>query len=123
MSSPPVVVPWRWYYQLASLAIWTLVLIPLVLIRENRRPSAWTMVLALGAILLVVRWGTSFLGLEPSRAETVSLFVATLATAWAMVWLVGPWLIGRHAAIKILGAVSDRGSGGRGLAGYLRPGG
>ncbi len=62
MTSPPVVVPWRWYYQLASLAIWTLVLIPLVLIRENRRPSAWTMVLALGAILLVVRWGTGFLG-------------------------------------------------------------
>lgn len=105
MASPPVVVPWRWYYQLASLAIWTLVLIPLVLIRENRQPSAWTIVLALGAILLVVRWGTGFLGMEPSGAESVGLFVATLATAWAMVWLVGPWLIGRHAAIKPLGAV------------------
>jgi hypothetical protein len=49
-----VVLPWRWYYHLSSLALfWGLLVLPLVVARENRRWPAWAVLLPLVPILVI----------------------------------------------------------------------
>lgn len=92
-TSDPVVFPWRWNYHLWSLASWTLALVPLVLIRENRRRGAWTILLALVAILLGTRMAAALLMFQPATTERIGTFFGTLATGWTIVWLLWPWFV------------------------------
>lgn len=100
-TSEPVRFAWRWYHHLSSLAFWTLALVPLVLIRENRRLPAWTILGALLAVLLFARMLGALLMLGPATAERFGTFVGTLATAWAVVWLLGPWFSRMHGWLAL----------------------
>jgi hypothetical protein len=85
-------VAWRWYYHLPSVAFWALALVPLVLLRENRRLPAWAILVPLLAIVLGCRMLANLFSVPPGAAESFAVFCGTLATAWAIVWLLGPWL-------------------------------
>jgi hypothetical protein len=95
VTGGPIRFDWRWYYHLPSLAFWTLVLVPLVLLKENRQLQAWAILPALLVVMLGSRMLANLLSLPPDRAEGFVGFVGTLATGWAMVWLLGAWLAGR----------------------------
>jgi hypothetical protein len=105
-TSSPVRLEWRWYYHLLSLGFWGLVVFPLVLVRENRRWPAWTIVLPLLAILVVCRMIATPSFLPLATAEMFHAFVMTLATGWAIVWLLGPWFAGRSGFMTFLSALS-----------------
>ncbi len=90
-SSPPLVVDWRWYYHL-PVAFWTLALPPLVLLKENRRRQAWVILIALVAVMLGGRLLAGLFSMPPGPAESFCMFLTTFATAWTIVWLLGPWL-------------------------------
>ena len=54
-ETEPVYVKWRWYYHLTSVPIWLLVVILLIVVKENRSWAAWLiMVPALLANLLIL---------------------------------------------------------------------
>jgi len=85
-------VDWRWYYQLPSLTFWTLAMVPLLLLRESRRPQAWAILAPRLAVVVGSRMLTTMLFLSPGASEPFGIFCGTFATAWAIVWLLGPWL-------------------------------
>lgn len=105
-TSQPVVVDWRWYYHLPSLAFWALVMVPLVLVKDNRRRTAWAILIPLLAILVAFRMFATLVAMPPDPAETIGSFVATLITAWAMVWLLEPWLSGRRPRVFFFSALA-----------------
>ena len=88
---PALVVDWRWYYHL-PVAFWTLALPPLVLLKENRRRQAWVILIALVAVMLGGRLLAGLFSMPPGPAESFCMFLTTFATAWTIVWLLGPWL-------------------------------
>ncbi len=87
-TSKPVVVNWRWYYHLPSLAFWALALLPLFL-KENRYRQTWAILIALMAVMVVSRMLNNLFSTPPAVAETSGMFLTTLATAWTIVWLLG----------------------------------
>jgi len=95
VSARPLVLQWQWYYHLPSLAFWALALVPLVLVKENRRPEAWSIVAVLLAVVLAGRMIPNLFSASPATVESFGMFVGTLATAWTIVWLLGPWYPGR----------------------------
>jgi hypothetical protein len=92
LRSKPLLVDWRWYYHLPSLAFWALALVPLLVLRGNHRPQAWAILAPLLAVVVGSRMLTTMLFLSPGASEPFSIFCGTFATAWAIVWLLGPWL-------------------------------
>jgi hypothetical protein len=104
-AGPPTVFPWRWYYHLASVAFWALVILPLVLIKENRRFQAWAILIPLLVIVVVCQMLANLIANPSAEAEGFHTFVVTLATAWAMVWLVGFWVASRHRSLMLPVAV------------------
>ncbi len=91
-NSPSLVVDWRWYNHLPNLAFWALALPLLVLLKENRHRQAWAILIALAAVVLGCRLLAVLLFMPPGTAETFCTFLTTVATAWTIVWLLGPWL-------------------------------
>jgi hypothetical protein len=94
ISAPAIVFAWQWYYHLPSLAFWVLALVPLVLVKENRRPQAWSIVAVLLAMVLAGRMILNLFSASPATVESFGTAVGTLATAWTIVWLLGPWFRG-----------------------------
>jgi hypothetical protein len=105
-TSSPVQLEWRWYYHLPSLAFWGLVVFPLVLVRDNRQWPAWTILLPLCALLVVCGMIATPGFLPLAAAEVIHAFVMTLATGWAIVWLLGPWFSGRRGVATFFSALS-----------------
>lgn len=105
-TSTPVVFAWHWYYHLSSLGFWALALVPLVLVRENRQLPAWTILLPLVAILLLSRMTAALFMLGPAATERFGSFVGTLATAWTIVWLLGPWFARMRGWLAFCGAAT-----------------
>jgi hypothetical protein len=99
-EGPPAVFPWRWYYHLASLAFWGLVVVPLVLVKENRRWQAWAILIPLGLVLGICQMLVNSMP-GPLAAEGLRAFLVTLATAWAFVWLLGFRFAGRHRWLAV----------------------
>ncbi len=104
-AGPPTVFPWRWYYHLASVAFWALVILPLVLIKENRRFQAWAILIPLLVIVVVCQMLANLSTSPSDGAEGLQTFVVTLATAWAAVWLVGFRVASRHRRLTLPAAV------------------
>jgi hypothetical protein len=111
-TSAPAILDWRWYYQVPGLAFWCLVVLPLALVKENRRRQAWAIVLPLLAVLVAGRMISILLALSPATGEAFGRFVMTLATAWTIVWLLEPWFAGRggvrsfFAALVVMWAIA-----------------
>ena len=99
-TSEPVVVDWRWYYHLPSLAFWALALPFLGVVRQNRRPAAWAILIAPLLVIVAARMLASLSA--AAGAETMAMFLTTLATAWTIVWLLGPWLVSVRGAVAFL---------------------
>ena len=103
-ESEPVLVEWRWYYHLPSLAIWILVAALLVFVRENRNWQAWTILIP--AILLSVVLWPWLVRLAPRAAslfsftgsgEMTGFGFRALVGGWTALWLMAPWLARRRA--------------------------
>ena len=68
----PVVLPWRWYYHLPSLALfWGLLAIPL-LAKENRRWSAWAVLLPLAPVVVLAALAVE--NLSPAAGSGLDFF-------------------------------------------------
>ncbi len=100
----PAVYPWYWLYHLPSLAFWGLVVLPLVLVKENRRLQAWAILIPLGAVLLVFRMTAKLLAFSPMNAEYLGTLVVSLAAAWAILWLLAHWFARRHWLLTLVAA-------------------
>ena len=104
-EGPPTKFAWQWYYHLPSLVFWGLVILPLVLVKENRCWRAWAILIPLVAILLIFRTIANLISLSPATTEGLGTPLATLATAWAIVWLLAPWLPPRHWVLAVVCAL------------------
>lgn len=91
-QSKPLVVVWRWYYHFPTLLLWPLVGLPLVLLKRNRTPQAWLILLPL--VLVAVVWRMPLrLVFAPADVEQVfGIVIASLSAGWAVVWLLGDWI-------------------------------
>lgn len=105
-SSQPVVVDWRWYYHLPALAFWALALPLLGVVKRNRHRQAWAILIAPLVVIVASRMLTSLLSVPSGPAEGFAMFLTTLATAWTIVWLLGPWLADVRGGAAFLIAVA-----------------
>ena len=103
-DGPATAFVWRWYYHLLSLAFWGVAVVPLVLLKENRRWQAWTILIPLGVIVVLCQMLASLSTTGSAGAEGLRTFIVTLVTAWAAVWLVGFSLAGRHRSLAFAAA-------------------
>ncbi len=89
---------WPWYNHLSSLALWAIVILLLVLIRENRSRPAW--LIWLPVLIIYGIWGMArqILPFPSSTSETFSLLITLIILSLASVWLLGDWL-GRYKGI------------------------
>jgi hypothetical protein len=108
-ESEPVVIQWRWYYHLPSMAIWIMVAGLLVLVRENRNWQAATIlvpaVLLAGiAWPLLANWVPRPLFIlfcfVPCDDEAEFAFSSLIGT-WTALWLMAPWLARRRVSTAI----------------------
>jgi hypothetical protein len=96
-----VVFRWRWFYHLPGLAFWALVVVPLVLVKENRRLSAWAILVPLGLVVVLCQMLTNLSSAPSAAAEGSRVFLVTFATGWAVVWLLGFWFASRHRRLAL----------------------
>jgi hypothetical protein len=102
----PTLVEWHWYYHLPRLAGWGLILLLLVLVKENRSLQAWTILipfLLLSEILWP--WRERLLSLPSTSAEHYGLAYQWVVVAWSAVWLLSPWLARRHLVVAFFCAL------------------
>lgn len=109
-QTAPGYVEWRWYYHLPPLAVWLLVAILLIVVKENRNWRAW-LILIPALLLNMVIWPW-LLRLVPSglysfssRGEPLDFAFNSLAGAWTALWLMTPWLVRRRPPAAFLLAV------------------
>lgn len=105
-ESQPLLVEWRWYYHLPSVAIWLVVAALLVLVRDNRNLQAWTILIP--AALLAAIAGPWIVRLPPrvlawfcfaSPGEHTRFAFDSLVGAWTALWLATPWLARCRAGV------------------------
>ena len=95
----PVLFHWRWYYSVPTLPIWALILLLLILPKANRQAQAWLILIPLGLVLVVWRMPATLLSVPDGPTETLSFYVASVAMAWSVVWLLGHWLAIRNRIV------------------------
>lgn len=84
----PIPFSWRWRYSHPELPLLFCLLLAMFVPRENRRPAAWLIL-----VLPVLAGGLRALVPTLSSDGDAALYMAaSLATAWAIVWLLTPWL-------------------------------
>ena len=105
-DGPPVVFHWRWYYHLVSIAFWALILLPALLVKENRRWQAWAILIPLLVIVVICQMLANLGTSQGGAVDEFWSFVVTLAAAWAAVWLVGFWFAGLRPRLAFAAAVA-----------------
>jgi hypothetical protein len=109
-EGPPTILQWHWHYHLYSIAFWGLVILPLILFKENRRIKAWAILIPLMAVIVIFRMIANLLSLSPTNTEFLGALVASLASAWTIIWLLAHWLsprrwlLGFVLALIVMGA-------------------
>ena len=98
----PAVFQWHWHYHLPSLTFWGLVILPLVLVKENRRLQAWAILIPLVVVIVIFRLTANVLSFSPTNAEFLGTLVTSLASAWAIIWLLAHWLSPRHGLLAVV---------------------
>jgi hypothetical protein len=94
----PTLVPWQWYYHLPSFAGWALILLLLILLKENRNWQAWTILIPF-ILLTEILW---------PWVECVAFFREVgfswhwLITVWTVMWISSPWLSRLRPIITIV---------------------
>jgi hypothetical protein len=92
-KSEPVSIEWHWYYHLPNFAGWGLILVLLLLVKENRDLHAWTILipfLLLSEILWP--WMDRLFSLSSPSMEHYGASLQWLLVGWTAIWLLGPWL-------------------------------
>ncbi len=112
-KTEPIVIEWRWYYHLPSLAIWIVVACLFVFVKENRNWQAGTILVP--AILLagvgwplLVSWVPQWRGVfcfVPDEDQADFAF-RSLIGAWTALWLMAPWLARRRISVAIICAMA-----------------
>ena len=95
----PIVFRWRWYYHFPRLPVWALVFALLVVVPSNRNVQAWLILIPLAAVVLGAGMFGRLFFLPPVSQESLIVYAASLAGAWAVVWLLANWLKGRPVPI------------------------
>lgn len=98
----PTVFQWRWYYHLPSLTLWALVVLPLVLVRENRCLRAWAILIPLMVVLAIFQMTASLFSFSSTNTEFLGTMVASLASGWAIIWLLAHWLSPRRWLLAVV---------------------
>ena len=91
-------VEWHWYYSLPSLPLWGLLVLLLVAPRHNRDRRAW---LILVLPLLVAGFG-QLMSLASGSISIMFYFLTIVSIAWAVVWLLAPWLSAKRRLVRAL---------------------
>jgi len=101
----PTIVAWKWYYHAGGVPSWLLMAVLLVGLKENRHRQAWLIFLPLAVLAIVWRMATRLLMVSDDSAEWLGIVMMSCATAWATVWLVGPWFARRHWSVRFIAAL------------------
>ena len=93
----PTLVPWQWYYHLPSFAGWALILLLLILLKENRNWQAWTILIPF-LLLTDILWPW----IELALFRQISFSWHWLITVWTVMWILSPWLSRLRPIIAIV---------------------
>jgi hypothetical protein len=90
--SKPAVVEWRWQYGAATVPLWALVALLLVIPKANRNRQAWLILIPLALVMLLWRTPTMLFGMSEGSAQNLGCHIVSGAMSWTVVWLLGNWL-------------------------------
>ena len=82
------------------MAFWALIVLPALLVKENRRWPAWAILIPLLVIVVICQMLAN-VTTQAAGVEGLQTFFVTLAAAWAAVWLVGFWFASRRRACDL----------------------
>jgi hypothetical protein len=88
----PTTFQWYWQYHLYRVAFWGLIVLPLVLFKDNRCLAAWAILIPMMAVFVVFRMIANLLSCSPTNTELLGTLVTSLTSAWAVIWLMAHWL-------------------------------
>jgi hypothetical protein len=106
-QSEPAEVPWRWHHHLLGFAGWALIGALLIVVKENRRQSAWLILVPFLLLSEIVwPWIVRLLSLPSDAASRGAVIYQSFVVAWTAVWLLGPWLARHRPAMAFLLALA-----------------
>jgi hypothetical protein len=94
VESAPVFINWGSYYNVPTLPIWALIVLLLVVPKQNRRLQAWLILIPLGLIFLVWDMPARLFNIPDESTELIGFLIVTGVLGWSIVPLIGHWLEG-----------------------------
>lgn len=104
-QSKPVIVNWRWYYNLYGLAVWIVLVLALVTVRVHRSPQALLVLLPLIIVNLLWVGFVRLLPFQSSQREMFMTIFQPMSVGLAVLWLLGDRLGMRRRWVTFLLAV------------------
>ncbi len=98
-EAEPVVFNWKWYYNAPTAILWLILLATLVLIKDNRNPQAW---LILVPVVIVTLLASLLIRLLPRGFEIVTVIIQTFCVGIAVIWLLAHKLGNRNRLATFL---------------------
>lgn len=99
-------VPWRWWYQVPSLGLWTFIALLLVVRRANRRWQAWLILVPPVLVLVLWRMLAALFSMPALAAEMFGFLVVSGVLGFTAVWLLADWLLRPSRVVASLVAVA-----------------
>ncbi|HUW19980.1 MAG TPA: hypothetical protein VMW16_11825 [Sedimentisphaerales bacterium] len=101
-ESSAVTYEWKWYYHVPGLLLWAILILVLVLIKANRSPRAWLILIPLLIVNLLWSVLRQLLHVPSAQGEMFGMVVNSLAAAVAVLWLVGDKIGNRSRLVTFL---------------------
>lgn len=73
---------WKWYHSVPSLALWVVLAIAIVLVRDNRDPRILLIFIPILVVNLLWSWFQGVLGAPPSSSPSLACWSRPLWSAW-----------------------------------------
>ena len=98
-DSAPVMFHWRWYYHTTTAPLWAAIILLLAVPRANRTRRAWLILIPSLFVLILWRVPITWLDFIGDPSHLLDWLIVTWTMAWAIVWLISPWLTSRYRLV------------------------
>lgn len=101
-ESVAVIYNWRWYYSVPSLALWVLLILTIILVKDNRNLYALLILVPLLIVILLWSIFKKVTHFPSSQAEMFNMLLYSLAVGIAVLWLLGHKISNRNRFVTLL---------------------
>ncbi len=90
---------WRWYYHATTAPLWAAIILLFAVPKANRTRRAWPILIPLLFVLILWRVPITWLDFISDPNHLLGWLIVTWTMAWAIVWLMPPWLSSRYRLV------------------------